>query len=65
MTSHRKLIAIGVLLVVTTMPVHAHHSRVNFLQEVVAFQATVTRGEWGNPHVYIYVEALDQNGGMM
>ena len=65
MTSHRKLIAIGVLLVVTTMPVHAHHSRVNFLQEVVAFQATVTRVEWVNPHVYIYVEALDQNGVMM
>jgi hypothetical protein len=31
----------------------------------VAFQATVTRVEWINPHVYIYVEASDENGGMI
>jgi hypothetical protein len=30
----------------------------------VAFQATVTRFEWANPHVYVYVEALDENGVM-
>ena len=46
------------------LPSFAHHSRVNFSDEIVAFQATVTRFEWVNPHVYVYVEAPDENGLM-
>ena len=39
----------------------AHHSAIGFDQErVVVIEGTVTRFEWTNPHVYLYVE--DANG---
>jgi len=41
----------------------AHHSPVAFDGEaVVRFQGTVTRFDWTNPHVYIYVESEDPAG---
>lgn len=40
-----------------------HHSAAIFdRQQVVAFQGTVTRFSWTNPHVYIYVETPDDTG---
>jgi hypothetical protein len=43
-----------------------HHSAAIFdRQSVVAFQGTVTRFNWTNPHVYIYVETLDDAGGVI
>lgn len=42
----------------------AHHSATIFdRQSVVAFQGTVTRFTWANPHVYIHVETQDGSGG--
>jgi hypothetical protein len=39
----------------------AHHSHTRFdLDRVVAFQGTVNRFEWKNPHVYLTVE--DESG---
>ncbi len=39
----------------------AHHSHTGFdLERVVAFEGTVIRYEWANPHVYLTVE--DENG---
>jgi len=41
----------------------AHHSASIFdRQSVVAFQGTVSRFSWTNPHVYIHVETLDDAG---
>jgi hypothetical protein len=41
----------------------AHHSNAQFdTSEVVTFEATVTRFEWKNPHVFIQVEARNDTG---
>ena len=40
----------------------AHHHAVNFLDETVAFFGEVTRVDWANPHVYIYVETGGEDG---
>jgi len=47
-------------------PAAAHHSALMFDRDsVVAFQGTVTRFNWTNPHVYIYVETRDDTGGLV
>lgn len=47
-------------------PVSAHHSASIFDREtVLAFQGTVTRFNWTNPHVYIYVETRDEVAGLV
>ena len=44
----------------------AHHSATIFdRQQVLAFQGTVTRFNWANPHVYIYVETRDEAGQLV
>ena len=59
-------LTIGSLTLCTmALPVHAHHSRINFSDEVLAFQATITRVDWANPHVYIYAEAPNDNGDLI
>lgn len=51
------------LIVTVTEPVSAHHSASIFdAESVVAFEGTVTRFSWTNPHVYIYVETEDNAG---
>lgn len=43
--------------------VAAHHSAAVYdMQSVVALRGTVTRYEWKNPHVYVFVEAEDNEG---
>ena len=44
------------------LPVSAHHHRINFLETMIVFHGEITRVEWKNPHVYIYVDAEDENG---
>ena len=40
----------------------AHHHAVNFLEETIAFFGEVTRVDWTNPHVYIYLETEGDDG---
>jgi hypothetical protein len=57
-----------VVAVTVAVPVLAagHHSAAIFdRQSVMAFQGTVTRFSWTNPHVYIYVETPDDAGGVV
>lgn len=58
------LIAVGLAVALTSVPAAAHHSRANFSDEVVVFEAVVTRWDWLNPHVYAYIEAPDAAGVM-
>lgn len=47
-------------LLLCAASVSAHHSRAGFaMDSVVAVQGTVTRFDWSNPHVFIYVESDD------
>lgn len=40
----------------------AHHHAVNFLDDVVALHGEVTRVDWSNPHVFVYVAAEGETG---
>lgn len=55
----------GLALCAIASAAGAHHSRINFSDEVLAFQATITRVDWANPHVYIYVEAPNDSGELI
>ena len=45
------------------LPVFGHHSDAGVdMDAVVAFQGTVTRVNWQNPHVYFVVETTAQSG---
>jgi hypothetical protein len=47
-------------------PALAHHSNAPFdLNEVIQFDATVTRFEWKNPHVFVHVETVDASGNLV
>lgn len=59
------LVTCGLTLCAMALPVHAHHSRINFSDEVLVFQATITRVDWANPHVYLYAEAPNDNGELV
>jgi len=59
-----KCVLIIAVAIATPKIAAAHHSAAIFdRQSVVAFQGTVTRFSWTNPHVYIYVETRDDSGG--
>jgi hypothetical protein len=56
-----KITTLAVLL--TALPAGAHHSRAIYdLERSITIDGTVTRFEWANPHVYLYVEARDEAG---
>lgn len=50
-------------LSLVAFPSAAHHSRAIYDQQrIVTLEGVVTRYEWTNPHVYLYVEAEDASG---
>lgn len=58
-----KKISVIALLCVAWLPATAHHSGSIFNRELLkAIQGTVIRYQWGNPHVYIYVETINDAG---
>ena len=47
-------------------PALAHHSRANFdMETTLAFQATVTKFRYTNPHSFVFAEAPDKDGNMV
>jgi hypothetical protein len=59
----RRFIAAIVLGSFAALPAAlAHHSRVNFLSDTVAFEGEIVRFAWANPHSHVYVTTLDANG---
>ncbi|NNC64786.1 MAG: hypothetical protein HKN84_08385 [Gammaproteobacteria bacterium] len=55
-------LGLAALAFLVVVPAEAHHSAKIFESTVIALPGTVTRYGWTNPHTYIYVETLDQNG---
>jgi hypothetical protein len=50
------------LATLAAAPAMAHHSRVNFLNETVAFEGEIVRFDWANPHSHVYVAGRDASG---
>jgi hypothetical protein len=59
------VLAIGAMYF-SASPVRAHHSpRIFDMGSVLAFEATVSRVHWANPHTYYYVEAPGADGELV
>jgi hypothetical protein len=62
----KNLTSIVAMACVLSAPAAAHHSALIFDRDsVVAFQGVVSRFNWTNPHVYIYVETRDDTGELV
>lgn len=58
-------LAVAIWVVITGPPVGAHHSPARFdLDRVVTLEGTVARYDFTNPHVYIYIDVQDADGGV-
>ena len=45
------------------LPAAAHHGRIGlFSDERIQIEGTVSRFDWRNPHVYVFVETVDAEG---
>lgn len=50
-------------LFLIALPARAHHSRAIYDQQrIVTLEGVVTRYQWANPHVYLYVESPGDSG---
>ena len=64
-SKHSLWIALSVMMALSESA-SGHHSASIFDREsVVAFEGTVTRFGWTNPHAYIYVETRDETGELV
>ena len=62
----KSLIAVSGLVLAATVQLFAHHS---FAAEFdatkrVTLKGTVTKVDWRNPHIYVYLNVKDDNGGV-
>lgn len=56
-------IALGVALALATNVASAHHSTAIFdMKTDVEIKGTITKYEWANPHVYLWVESVSETG---
>jgi hypothetical protein len=64
MTRKLLLLILGIGVMVSAMPVFAHHSvSAEFdTTKTITFTGQVKAVEWGNPHIYTQVEAKDPSG---
>lgn len=62
MQNVRRTLTVGAA-VLAALPAAAHHSPAMFdLTKDIVFEGTVTKVEWRNPHVYLALEVLGENG---
>lgn len=54
----------ALVLLVTCVPVFAHHSfAAEFdVHQPITLKGVITRVDWLNPHIYLYVDVKDANG---
>jgi len=53
-------------LLALTASVHAHHSSSTYnLEQTVTIEGTVTRVQWVNPHVFIFMDQITESGQIL
>jgi Family of unknown function (DUF6152) len=58
-----RFICSALALTAVTVAAHAHHSGAMYdLSKQITIEGTVARYDWANPHVYIYVEQIADDG---
>ena len=63
LTATRVTIAVLAVAQVLTLDASAHHSQAYFdADAIVTVQGRLTRVDWRNPHVFIYVEVTEASG---
>ena len=63
MRSIRERSGLVAALFFITLPVAAHHSRAIYDRErIVSIEGVVTKYEWGNPHIHVFVETETDSG---
>ncbi len=58
------LLLASLALLLTAMPISAHHSfaaEYDSKQEIT-LKGVITKVDWTNPHIYIYIDVKDANG---
>jgi hypothetical protein len=61
-----RLMGVAVLAFALAKPVVAHHSfAAEFdAEKAITLEGTVTKVEWANPHIWMYLEVKDDHGGV-
>jgi Family of unknown function (DUF6152) len=49
---------------ICSVPLFAHHGNASYVSKKVTLKGTVTAWMWTNPHVFLKVDAKDENGEM-
>lgn len=63
MTATCRWLGLAAALLSVMLPAAAHHSRAIFDQDrVITIEGVVTKYEWANPHVYLYIDAQTDGG---
>ena len=61
----RTLLAAYVGLILTTVPVLAHHSfSAEYDSKELTLTGVITKVEWTNPHIYFYIDVKDASGNV-
>jgi hypothetical protein len=65
-TQHVAFLAASATLLLACVPVFAHHSfAAEFdVKQPVTLKGTVTKVEWTNPHVWIYLDVTNEQGAV-
>jgi hypothetical protein len=65
-TQHVAFLAASAALLLACVPVFAHHSfAAEFdVKQPVTLKGTVTKVEWTNPHVWIYLDVTNEQGAV-
>jgi hypothetical protein len=61
----RLFLAMGLGLLLVSVPLFAHHGRVGYdNQKILTLKGTITSFEWSNPHIQIHFDAPNEKGVM-
>ena len=61
---HHSIMAIWLFLLLASMSARAHHSFASVFdgEKPITLTGPVTKIEWANPHIHLYIDAKDETG---